>query len=119
MDPIGFGLERYDKTGKYREHDDGAPECSISGDGVLAGVGDFNGPAELADLLISSDNVQPCVVRHLVRFALGRGEDVDDAALLERLDRRFEDSGWAFDDLILELVSSDAFLLRRDEKGDN
>src|SRR5256885_4860113 len=34
-DPVGFGLEAYDRTGAFRTHDDGAADCPISGDGEL------------------------------------------------------------------------------------
>ena len=54
MDPIGFGLENYDIAGRYREHDDGLPECTIAGDGEVAGHGSFSGPAELGALLVDA-----------------------------------------------------------------
>jgi hypothetical protein len=118
MDPIGFGLERYDRSGKYREHDEGAPECIIAGDGVLEGVGEFNGPAGLGELAIESGTLEACVVRQLYQFATGRPYDSLDAPVLEHLTERFSASDNAFDQLLLDLVSSDSFLLRRtDSEG--
>ena len=117
MDPIGFGLERYDRSGKYREHDEGLPECPIRGDGVLDGVGQFNGPAELAELVISTGKLEPCVVRELYRFAIGRPDDGADEPILEHLTERFQASGNAFDQLLIDLVSSDSFVLRREDNG--
>lgn len=29
FDPIGLGLENFDRAGRYREHDDNAAECKI------------------------------------------------------------------------------------------
>jgi Protein of unknown function (DUF1588)/Protein of unknown function (DUF1592)/Protein of unknown function (DUF1595)/Protein of unknown function (DUF1585)/Protein of unknown function (DUF1587) len=115
MDPIGFGLENYDRAGRYRATDDGAPECVISGDGALAGVGDFNGPAELADLLISSGELEKCVVTQVYRFAMGRREAKGDADLIDRLGVSFTDKEYAFDQLLIELAGSEAFGFRRQE----
>jgi hypothetical protein len=115
MDPIGFGLESYDLAGRYRAHDDGFPECTISGDGELAGVGTFNGPAELGDLLVGADVLDACAVRQLYRYAMGRAPDGDDEALIGSLADRFADDGHRFDGLLLALVADPAFGFRREE----
>ena len=115
MDPIGFGLENYDREGRFRETDEGAPECVISGDGALAGVGDFNGPSELADLLISSGELEKCVVTQVYRFAMGRREAKGDVDLINRLGGSFADKDHAFDQLLIELAGSEAFGFRRQE----
>ena len=116
MDPVGFGLENYDKDGKYREHDDGAPECIISGDGVLDGVGEFNGPAELGELLISSGQLESCAVQQLYRFAVGRKVESADQPVLDDLAKRFEDGGHAFDALLVDLVSTQSFGFMKHEE---
>src|SRR5262249_61534273 len=73
-DPIGFGLENYDRTGAYRAADKDAPECAISGDGEVVGTGTFNGPAGLGELLASSGDLEACVVTPLHRMGpRGRG----------------------------------------------
>src|SRR5262249_10546046 len=110
-----FGLENYDKTGAYRDHDDGAPECTITGDGEVADVGTFNGPAGLGQLLIDSGRFEPCALQELYRFALGRKVGDQDGAALEALDSAFDDGGRRFDRLLLDLVASEAFTLRRNE----
>lgn len=40
-DGIGFGLENYDSSGAFREHDTDRPECPIEGEGLLVEVGEF------------------------------------------------------------------------------
>lgn len=116
MDPIGFGLERYDRQGRYRTHDDGAPQCIISGDGELQGVGGtFNGPAELADLLVSHALLEPCVARQLYRFALGRPVEVADMPLVLALAAELAEGDGRFDTMIGTLVSHPAFTHRREE----
>jgi hypothetical protein len=67
MDPIGYGLENYDAQGRYRTHEPDHPECTIDGEGRFEGIGDFNGPSGLADLLTGSPDLQRCVTTQLYR----------------------------------------------------
>lgn len=126
MDPIGFGLENFDREGRYRTHDidtlDGSPtfgeelpDCEIAGDGEVAGVGTFHGPAELADLLIDNDLLGPCAATQFYRFARGRTEDGDDTAAIDDLKARFKASDYNFHELILGYVTSTPFFYRREE----
>jgi hypothetical protein len=72
MDPIGLGLENYDAVGAYREVD---PFGAINATGTLpTDNGDvaFNGPRELAALLVADPRTVPCVVTKLMTFAMGR-----------------------------------------------
>jgi hypothetical protein len=113
LDPVGFGLENYDNTGRFRAHDDGAPECAIEGRGEVLGVGEFSGPAELGELLVESRSIDACAVTQLFRFAMGRRETVEDAAVLESLTENFRAGGYAFDELVLKIVGSPTFGFRR------
>lgn len=117
MDPIGFGLESYDSSGRYRETQKDRPDCPISGDGELSGVGAFNGPKELSDLLIQQPDLNECVVTHLYRFAMGRYElDQADLAFIEGLTAAAAPSGEiVVFDALLDFVSSPEFRMRRDE----
>jgi Protein of unknown function (DUF1588)/Protein of unknown function (DUF1592)/Protein of unknown function (DUF1595)/Protein of unknown function (DUF1585)/Protein of unknown function (DUF1587) len=114
IDPIGFGLERYDIAGRYREHDDGLPQCSIAGTGVLPGSGEFSGPAELAARLIESESLDACVVKQYLSFALGRGVADAEARALSAMTERFQHQGRSFRELMLAFVESDAFALRKE-----
>ncbi len=114
-DPVGFGLEAYDRTGAFRTHDDGAPDCPISGDGELVGVGTFNGPAGLGQLLIDSGGLEACVVKQLYRYAMGRRELPADQPTLDLLTGLFRQKTRSFDELILDTVSSAAFVHRTEE----
>ncbi len=117
MDPIGFGLERYDAAGRYRETEPNRPECVLDGNGVFDGVGNFNGPAELSDLMMKAGGVDQCVAEQLYRYAVGRTElDYRDAALLERLvSESSADGGLRLDQFIKDFVTSDAIRYRREE----
>ncbi|NUP05152.1 MAG: DUF1592 domain-containing protein [Polyangiaceae bacterium] len=115
LDPVGFGLERFDNSGRYREHDTDKPECSISGEGTLSGLGEFSGPAELSNLLLDSGELEQCLVLQLHRYAEGRREIESDQPHLDRLAKDFKESGHRFDQLLLDLVSSEWFGYRRQE----
>lgn len=114
MDPIGFGLEQYDRAGKFRDREADHPECLITGDGSLTGFGSFKGPAGLADLMISSGALESCVVKQLFRYSVGRRELPDDAALLDALTTQFTGHGRRFDLLVLDLVTQPTFTQRRE-----
>jgi len=115
LDPVGFGLEAYDTSGAFRTHDLNEPACPISGNGVLDGVGDFNGPGGLADLLVQSPSFEGCITTQLFRFAMGRNETPDDGDLITQLTRSFHDGQRKFDQLLLDVVSDDRFAYRREE----
>ncbi len=115
LDPIGFGLERYDRAGKERSHDLNEPSCLISGAGAVAGVGDFNGPAELGALLVASGQLESCVSTQVFRFAFGRRESVEDAPAILARAAAFRDGGRSFQQLWVELVSDPTFAFRREE----
>lgn len=117
MDPIGFGLENYDSAGRFRETQAGRPDCSIPGDGALAGVGDFNGPKELSDLLIKQPDLNECVVTHLYRFAMGRYKlDEADRGFIGQLTQGAAPSGEiVLIDALRDFVSAPEFRMRREE----
>ncbi len=116
MDPIGFGLENYDESGRFREYDDGFPECIISGDGEVSGVGTFNGPAELAQLTLESGLLPRCLVTQLYRYGVGRyALDTVDMANVDALSVDLDTDVFRLQDVVVDLVSSEAFRLRRDE----
>jgi hypothetical protein len=114
MDPIGFGLEQYDVGGVLRDHDDGLPQCPIEGKGTVDGIGDFAGPAELEKLLVDSGRLDDCAVQQVLTFAAGhklsRNELQDATARLAT----FRSAGRALDGLLVDVVASDAFALRKE-----
>jgi hypothetical protein len=127
MDPVGFGLEQYDNRGKFRMAEAAFPQCSISGAGSLLGFGNFTGSSGLADLMMTSGQLEECVVRQLFQFQVGRSfqinrgykgvkiaaEEIEDKPLVKNLTKTFETNGRRFDLLLAEIVSHPMFLQRR------
>jgi hypothetical protein len=117
MDPIGFGLERYDAAGRYREIEPNRPDCPIDGSGTFEGVGTFSGPAELSDLVLAAGGLDDCVASQLYRYAVGRSDlDYRDDALVRRLvSEAAAGGGLRLDQFILGYVASEGIRYRREE----
>lgn len=115
IDPVGFGFERYDALGRYRERDNGQP---VSAQGELTGVDDpaiagtFDGALELSGRLAQSPLVHQCMVTHWFRFAVSRAEGAEDECELARVRHRFWRTGGNFKELLVAIVRSEAFRYR-------
>jgi hypothetical protein len=113
IDPIGFGLENYDAIGRWRTKD-GTRE--VDAKGVLVGTGAHDGPftggVELAGRLAKSEKLHGCFVTQYFRFAMGRKETDADACVLAQLKARFTAAKLDLRELVVDTISSDAFLER-------
>lgn len=105
-DPPGLLFENFDPIGAYRTLDNGFP---IDSSGELDGVPLANG-RELAALLEDNVEVGRCLVRQLYRHATGRREQFPaELPELNRLSDDFAASGYRFRELLLLLITSEAF----------
>lgn len=112
MDPIGFGFERYQADGRYRERErDGSP-VDDSGEVVGSRDGKFKGVAELGARLAADPKVHACVTTNWFRFAQGRAETRDDDCTLKALEEAFARSNGRIPDLLLTLTQTEAFRYR-------
>jgi hypothetical protein len=112
MDPLGHGLERYDRTGAERSiapDDAGKAGCELTGDGNVEGLGAFNGAAGLSDRLIESKVLETCVASQLASFFLGREVRAGERALFDRVGMRFAGAGYRFDQMLLDFVTLPGF----------
>ncbi|MCX4244511.1 DUF1588 domain-containing protein [Paraliomyxa miuraensis] len=114
MDPIGMGLENYDIAGVFRATDEGKPECTITGQGELPGVGTFSGPRELSERLLESGRVERCVAQQYLTYATGRTLELDEATAIDRLHEDFEARGLDFRQMMIDLAGSERFGFRRE-----
>lgn len=125
IDPIGFGLEKFDAIGRKREklaltffaargETDRKPtkvELELDTKGRISGIpdSDFSTPAELGQVLASNAECQKCVVRQVFRYAMGRLETPSDRAVIDKGFDDFKRSQFKFQQLIISLVTSKAF----------
>jgi hypothetical protein len=111
MDPIGVAMERFDGIGMYRATENGVP---IDERGDIDGQ-PFTGPLGLAALLHARTELDSCLARQLFRFAAGHVETDGEVALLDGVARQFRDGGHDFQNLVANLVTSEAFRFARAE----
>lgn len=119
LDPIGFGIENFDREGKWRANDLNEPQCLISGDGTIKGLasGDltFKGVVGLSNMLTSSPEFEQCVVTQLYRFNMGRLEDAVDAPLIAQLTEGFRQKQRSFQQLVKDFVTHPTYAFRVEE----
>jgi hypothetical protein len=114
IDGIGFGLENYDAVGAWRDMEGTLP---VDASGEVVGTkdinGEFDGAVELAHKLAQSTEVQECVSTQWMSFALGRVPSEEDECSTDLLMERFAASGYDVRELLLGLVETEAFRMRR------
>jgi hypothetical protein len=117
MDVLGYGFESFDDVGRFRTTDNGSP-VDDSGEFVGTDIdGAFKGPVQLAQRLAKSEQAQRCVSKQWFRYALGRMETELDACTLDAVYRNFQKSELRLPDLLMALVESDGFRIRRAEES--
>jgi hypothetical protein len=111
MDPLGFGLENYDPIGKWRELDG---EFPVDATGNLPDGRSFEGPAELREILSTEDEAfAKALTSKLLTYALGRGLEPYDRRTVRMIARRLPHHEYRFSGLVLEIVNSVPFRMRR------
>jgi hypothetical protein len=111
MDPLGFGLENFDAVGAWRDMDGKIP---VDSSGALPGNRLFHGPVELKKLL--KDDRAAFVrgmTEKLMTYALGRGLERYDRALVASIADKLPAQNYRFSQLVLEIVNSYPFQMRR------
>jgi hypothetical protein len=112
IDPLGFALERYDATGRWRErYRDGE---AIDDAGTALDGTEMRGPAGLGSYLQQQRKLfHRTLATKLVGYALGRGQQLSDQRLIDALVARLDGGETRFSDLVVEVVSSTAFRCHR------
>ncbi len=128
LDPIGFGLEKFDAIGMRREEfkltffnrghgGEGrrTPPKSvmlpIDTKGTVVGVSEsaFASPRELGAVLAAAPQCQECMVKQYFRYFTGRMETPADRPVLKQVFQDFKNSNYHFKELILSMIRSREF----------
>jgi hypothetical protein len=113
FDPIGFAFETFDAVGRYRAMDAVGPvESALDLTGTSID-GKFANAIELAGKLGGAADVQACVARQWLRFALGREDTDADKGSLAAAVQGLQGSGGDLKQLLFHVVRSDAFRHQR------
>src|SRR5687767_4193581 len=123
MDPIRFGLEKYDAVGAWREKEKlevGGEEAGrsklvdvdINAVGEIAGLANstFTDSRTLGRVLASSPVCQDCVVKQMFRYGFGRPETPADRTSIAGAAAAFRSSGFKFKEMLISLVRTPQFL---------
>ena len=115
MDPLGFSLENFDATGKWRATDNGA---AIDNSGVAPDGFPLNGPGTLRKYLLSHpDQFANTVTTKLLTYALGRGVEYYDGPAVRKIMRDAGTGNYKWSSLVLGIVKSVPFQMRRSRES--
>jgi len=114
MDPLGFALENFDATGAWRTQTEARTVVDASG--VLVDGSKVNGPVSLRNALLAHpDLFVDTLTEKLMTYALGRGLEYYDMPAVRKIVRDSSSSEYRFSNLILGIVESTPFEMRRKE----
>ncbi|MFL5306651.1 MAG: DUF1592 domain-containing protein [Polyangia bacterium] len=111
MDPLGFALEHFDGIGHWRDMDGTA---SIDATGQLPSGQKFDGALQMvAGLKQQASTISDCVSQKMFAYSLGRDPGAADKCQLNALSSQFAAANYNLRSLIMQMVASDTFRMRR------
>jgi hypothetical protein len=111
MDPIGLALDHFDVTGKWRTRENGMP---LDTRGTFYDNTSISTPAELSAVLLKRPlPLVRTLTENLLAFALGRRTEYYDQPRIRAIVARAEPGGYNMTALILGVIKSDAFQMKR------
>jgi hypothetical protein len=116
FDPIGVVLEQYDLMGRFRETEGGEPieakERAVTGE-TLSGIDDLRNY-----IAGQKTKFYRGTTEKLLTYALGRGLEPFDSVTVDRIASAVAADGGKFSTLLLGVIESPAFLMRRGDTGE-
>lgn len=113
MDPVGFAFEHYDAIGQWRIREG---EAGIDAKGALPTGASFDGLAGLENGLLGRPELfVRTLCEKLLTYGLGRGVESSDAPAIRKVVRGGAETDYRFSEIILRLVDSELFTMRRSE----
>ena len=116
MDPIGLSLENFDAIGRYRNRTAGFEPLDVEGsfpDGTT-----FDGAGGLRETLLDrSDQFVRTLASKLLTYSLGRAVEHHDMPAVREIERDAAGDGYRFSSLILGIVKSAPFQMRRTQQS--
>jgi cytochrome c551/c552 len=110
MDPIGFSLENFDLTGKWRSTDGGV---AIDASGQLVDGTKLDGAASLRAALLARPGVfASTLTEKLLMYATGRGLKYYDMPVVRSIRRDAARDDYRFSSIVLGIVKSPPFQMK-------
>jgi hypothetical protein len=110
MDPIGFSLENFDNTGRWRTLDGRTP---IDASGTLVDGTRLTGPATLRQALLAKSDVFAGVfAERLLTYAAGRAVRPQDMPAVRAITRSVSRDHYRFSSFVNAIVASAPFQMK-------
>jgi hypothetical protein len=109
LDPLGFALENFDITGRWRDKYPNGRNVDVTG--TLLRKYRFNNVVEFKESIAKEDKrFAKAFTSHLLRFALSRELTPKDLFTVEKIVDRTKSDNFKLKSLITEVAKSDSFL---------
>ena len=109
LDPLGFAMENFDLTGRWRDKYSNGREVDSSG--KLMRKHNYEGAVDFKDsLLKEKDRYARAFVGHLLRYLTSRELEPGDSLEVERIVEKAKPHEYRMKSLIREVILSDAFV---------
>jgi mono/diheme cytochrome c family protein len=113
MDPIGFSLEHFDLTGKWRDADGGVP---VNASARLTDGTELSGPASLRRAIVDRpDAFVGTATEKLLAYALGRRVETFDMPTVRSVARGAANEDYRLSSIVLGIVKSAPFQMKKKE----
>jgi len=117
MDPLGFSLENFDATGKWRTKEEAG---LVDASGRLADGTEVDGPVALRRALMRQpESFVRTVTEKLLTYALGRGLEYYDMPVVRDIARDASSEDYHFSSLVMGIVKSTPFRLKKAQDGES
>ena len=111
MDPLGFGMEKFDAIGRWRTTEAGG--VVIDASGMLPNGTKFEGPSGLREALMQHGEVfVSTMAAKLLTYALGRGLEDTDGPAVRDIMRSAAPTRYSFSSIVLAIVKGVPFQMR-------
>ena len=111
LDPVGFVLENFDAVGRWRDMENGRP---VDASGGFSDGSQFEGVAALEKAILNRPELfVQTLAEKLLTYALGRGIETYDAPAVRRIIRQAEKDDFRMSSVILGVVQSQPFQMRK------
>jgi hypothetical protein len=116
IDPLGFGLENFDPSGRWRTQYNNKRD--IISEGVLPGGEPFSTPQQLKEQLLQvyRKQITRNMIQRMLSYAIGRSLQPYDRITVDKIYQRIVKNDYRSSVLIREIINSPQFLCRQDEK---
>ncbi|NCG26492.1 MAG: DUF1588 domain-containing protein [Verrucomicrobiales bacterium] len=109
IDPLGFALENFDITGRWRDKYDNGRDIDMSG--KLVRKHDFKSIVEFKKSLSKENKrIAKAFIGHLLRFSLSRELSPSDSLVIDRILEETEKDNFKIQALIRAVILSERFL---------